>query len=75
MSNKEEDNRIKQKIGSNLKKIRLQKGLKQIEVAAATDLNRSYISRIECGKARISLDSIYQLVLGLEITSEELLGY
>lgn len=62
------------KIGSNLRKIRLQKGLMQIDVAVATDLNRTYISRIETGKARVTLGLLYQLVQGLEITSNDLIN-
>lgn len=62
------------KIGKNLKKIRLQKGLTQIDVAVAANLNRTYISRIESGKARVTYNLFFQLAKGLEITSMELLG-
>ncbi len=61
------------RIGRNLRKIRLQKGFMQIDVAVATDLNRTYISRIETGKARVTLDLLHKLVEGLEITSTELI--
>ncbi len=62
-----------QKIGQNLRKLRLQKGLMQIDVAVATDLDRTYISKIETGKARVTLALLFQLVKGLEISSGELL--
>lgn len=61
------------KIGRNLRKIRLQKGLMQVDVAVATDLNRTYISRIETGKARVTFALLCRLVKRLEITSEDLI--
>lgn len=61
------------RIGYNLRKIRLQKGLMQIDVAVATDLDRTYISKIETGKARITCTLLWQLVKGLEITSIDLI--
>lgn len=61
------------RIGHNLKKIRLQKGLMQIDLATTVDLNRTYISRVETGKARVTTGLISRLVKGLEITSKELI--
>lgn len=60
-------------IGSNLRKIRMQKGMMQIDVAIATDLHRTYVSRIETGQARITFTLLCRLVKGLEITSNELI--
>ncbi len=57
--------------GRNLRKIRLQKHLGQIDVAVATDLDRTYISRIETGKARVTLALLYRLVRGLEVSSSD----
>lgn len=62
-----------QVIGINLRKIRLQKGLMQIDVAVATNLDRSYISRIETGKARITFNLLCRLVKGLEISATDLI--
>ena len=61
------------RIGRNLKRIRLQRGLTQMEVSADTNLNRSYIGRIETGKARVTVALLEQLVKGLEITSRDLI--
>lgn len=66
----QEDSR---KFGCNLREFRIQKGLKQIDVAVAAGLNRTYISRIETGKARVTTGLIFRLVKGLEITSTELI--
>jgi len=64
---------INLKTGQNLKRIRKQQGLMQIDVAVATNLNSNYISRIETGKARITMSLLLQLVKGLGITSGDLL--
>lgn len=52
------------KIGRNLRKIRQQKGLMQIDVAVAVNLDRTYVSRIETGKARVTYNLLFQLVSG-----------
>jgi len=62
-----------EQIGHNLRTIRQQMGFMQVDVAVAADLNRTYVSRIERGKARITFDLIVKLVRGLEISSNELL--
>ncbi len=61
------------RIGRNLKKIRLQKNLTQMEVSVVTNLSRSYIGKIETGKARVTIGLLYILVKGLGITSSDLL--
>lgn len=42
-------------IGSKIRKVRLAKGLSQEELAFETDIDRSYISEIETGKANFSI--------------------
>lgn len=61
------------RIGRNLKKIRLQKNLTQMDVSIVTNLSRSYIGKIETGKARVTIGLLYILVKGLEITSSNLI--
>lgn len=51
-------------IGRNLRKIRLQKGLMQIDVAAASDLNRTYVSRIETDKMlKVLVEKIFPRIV------------
>lgn len=75
MINKESRKRSNQEIGNNLKRVRLQKGLTQAEVAIMTDLDRSYICRIEKGKARMTINLLKQLVVGLKIKSVDLTNF
>jgi transcriptional regulator with XRE-family HTH domain len=74
MIDKESRKRSNQEIGSNLKRVRLQKGLTQAEVAIMTDLDRSYVCRIEKGKARLTINLLRQLVVGLGIKSSDLIN-
>jgi len=74
MINKESRKQSNQEVGSNLKKIRLQRGLTQAKVAVMTNLDRSYVCRIEKGKARITFSLLRQLVVGLGIKSGDLIN-
>ena len=65
--------KVSAKIGCNLKKIRLQMKLSQMEISLITKLSRSYIGRIETRKARVTLGLLYMLVKGLKITSSDLI--
>jgi transcriptional regulator with XRE-family HTH domain len=72
MIHHEEDNN---RFGRNLKKLRLKKGLTQMEIALDTNLSEAYISRIETGKARITFNLLGQLCKGLKIHSSELIEF
>ena len=75
MINKESRKRPNQEVGSSIKKIRLQRGLTQAEVAVMTNLDRSYVCRIEKGKARVTSSLLRQIVIGLEIRSSDLINF
>lgn len=52
---KEESVIDNKKIGSCIKKIRMQKGISQIELAKAIDVSQTHMSNIENGNAGLSL--------------------
>ncbi len=54
-------NNAKKKIGNNLKKIRLEKGLKQSELAELVGVEDKTISRIEVGGNYPSMDLLVRL--------------
>ena len=60
---------VKKKIGNNLKKIRLEKGLKQSELAELVGVEDKTISRIEVGGNYPSIDLLVRLseALGCEL--------
>ncbi len=56
-------------LGRKLRTKRLELGLKQVELSAKTDIDRSYISIIETGKSKIRKNTLYKLLnaLGLHL--------
>lgn len=61
------------KLGLNLKKIRLSKGIKQVEIARTLGVDRSFVSNIENGKTNPTLSTISKLAKTLGVLSRDLL--
>ena len=61
------------KLGANLKKIRLSKGIKQVEIARTLGVDRSFVSNIENGKTNPTLSTIASLAKALSVSTNELL--
>lgn len=61
------------RLGANLKKIRLSKGIKQAEVARILEVDRSFVSNIENGKTNPTLSTIANLAKALGVSSDQLL--
>lgn len=61
------------KLGANLKKIRLSKGIKQVEIARTLEVDRSFVSNIENGKTNPTLSTITSLAKALGVSTNELL--
>lgn len=55
------------KIGKRIRAIREERGYSQEEFAAAAQLGRSYAGRVERGEQNISMQSLIQIALTLEI--------
>jgi DNA-binding XRE family transcriptional regulator len=55
--------------GENFRRARISAGLTQIDVMARTGLDRSYVGKIEAGKANITLDTAKLLA---ELVGEDL---
>ena len=62
-----------EKLGNNLKKIRMLKGITQGDIARALEVGRGYISNIENGKTNPTLSTISKLASALGVSSDELL--
>jgi transcriptional regulator with XRE-family HTH domain len=61
------------KLGQNLKRIRLDKGITQTSIAKALGADRSFVSNIENGKTNPTLSTISSLAKALGVTTTELL--
>lgn len=64
---------ISKKLGQNIKKIRISKGMSQGDICRALDMDRSYMSAIENGKKNITIQQLERLAQALDIAVDKLL--
>lgn len=64
--------RLTQIIGSNIKKMRIQKGMSQEELAHECGFYRTYINLIETARRTPSSYSLYKLAKGLKTKVDDL---
>ena len=62
-----------EKLGSNLKRIRTEKGISQGDIGRELKVSRGFISTIENGKTNPTLSTITKLAKVLGVSSDELL--
>lgn len=58
---------IEQAFGKVLRKVRLEKSLSQEELAHLCELDRTYISLMERGKRKPTINTIFALATGLDV--------
>ena len=58
--------------GQAVRKVRLEQGISQEELADRCGLHRTYISDVELGKRNISLENIERIALSLDKTLSEI---
>lgn len=59
--------------GNVIKQLRKDKGLSQEKLAFESNLDRSYISQIECGHRQPTLLTIFQLAKALNISPSKII--
>ena len=64
---------IKKTFGTNLRKLRTEKGFSQVKFAELCGLHRTYISDIECFQRNVSLENIQKIAEALQIPAYFLL--
>ena len=64
---------ISQKLGKNIKKIRIQKGMSQGDICRTLDMDRGYLSAIENGKKNITIAQLERLASALGVSVDKLL--
>lgn len=63
-----------QQIGRQIRAARLHRKMTQAQLAEAADLSVPYISHVERGKKRISLDALLRISQALGVTVDQLLS-
>ena len=67
--------RFLKKFGVNLKRIRLEKGLSQDDIAFDSNLSTNQIGRIERGEINAGLSTIYEIAKTLNIQVKDLFDF
>ncbi len=62
---------IKQAVGKRVKELRNKIGISQEELADNAQLDRTYITSVECGKRNISIVNIEKLANALNVSLAE----
>lgn len=70
---KQGDN-IKAQIGAGVRQHRARHDMTQVELARAARLNRTYISRLERGRAMPTADVLVRLAKALGVTVTDIVG-
>jgi transcriptional regulator with XRE-family HTH domain len=60
------------KFGENIRKIRLEKGLSQEQLASLADLHRTYIGMIERAEKNITIINIEKIAIALKVEIQTL---
>lgn len=63
---------IKEKLGKKIRELRIQKRLSQEKFSLQIDMDRTYLASVENGKRNISINNLFKIATGLNITLEEL---
>jgi len=62
-----------EKLGQNLKNIRMEKGISQVDIARLLGVSRGFVSNVENGKTNPTLATITKLANAVGVSSDELL--
>jgi transcriptional regulator with XRE-family HTH domain len=60
-------------VGTNIRRLRLDQGLSQEQLAGKAGINRAYLSTVENGKRNVSIDNIIALANALVVDPRRLL--
>ena len=62
-------------VGKRVKEIRNSLGISQEELAYRAELDRTYITSVECGKRNISIVNIEKLATALNVTLKDFFDF
>lgn len=63
---------IKESFGDRVRELRNRLGISQEKFALKIDMDRTYFASVESGKRNISIENIYKISKGLEVSMGEL---
>ncbi len=66
---------VKEALGKRIKSLRNQIGISQEELADRAEIDRTYITSVECGKRNISIVNIDKIAKALGVTLSKLFDF
>lgn len=66
---------IKIAVGKRIKELRNKLGISQEELADIAELDRTYITSVECGKRNISIVNVEKLAKALNVSLSEFFNF
>ena len=66
---------VKILVGKRVKELRNKLGISQEELADLVELDRTYITSVECGRRNISIVNIEKLATALKVTLKEFFNF
>lgn len=63
---------VKDSFGNRVRELRNKLGISQEKFALKIDMDRTYFASVESGKRNVSIENIYKISKGLEVSLEEL---
>lgn len=66
---------VKILVGKRVKELRNKLGISQEELADLAELDRTYITSVECGRRNISIVNIEKLAIALNISLHEFFNF
>ncbi len=66
---------VKILVGKRVKELRYKLGISQEELADLSELDRTYITSVECGKRNISIVNIEKLASALGVTLKDFFDF
>ena len=61
-----------EKLGLNLKRIRTEKNISQVDIAQSLGVSRGFVSNLENGKTNPTLTTISKIATAIGVSTEEL---
>lgn len=68
------DENIQIRLGHRIKELRTKSGISQEKFALSIGMDRTYLTSVETGRRNISIQNLYKIAQGLNVTLSELLN-
>ena len=64
---------IRGRLGKRIRELRMQRGWRQIDLAAHAELSKTHICDLETGKREVGLDALERIAKGFDIKLSDLI--